>query len=139
MTWDHLRALSRAGMDVESHSRNHRVLQTLDAAGLRDELEGSKLDLEQELGRPIRAIAYPVGRRISHVAMIRDAVHAAGYRVGYSNGSGATRIWPRPLSGVMTTDRFDVRRVSTDREMSDAMYFTQIAVPRLAYIGHHDG
>ena len=139
MTWDHLRALSRAGMDVESHSRRHRVLQTLDATQLRDELEGSKLDLEQELGRPIRAIAYPVGRRISHVTMIREAVLAAGYRVGFSNGSGVTRIWPRPLSGMVPTDPFDVRRLSTDRAMSDAMYFTQIAVPRLAYIGRHNG
>jgi peptidoglycan/xylan/chitin deacetylase (PgdA/CDA1 family) len=135
MTWDHVRSLSRAGMDVESHSRRHRVLQTLDAASLRDELEGSKKDLEAELGRPVRAIAYPVGRRISHLSMIREAVAAAGYRVGLSNSSGATRIWPKPLSGVIPTDPFDVRRLSTDRAMSDAMYFTQIAVPRLAYIG----
>ena len=139
MTWDHVRALSRAGMDVESHSRRHRVLQTLDAAALRDELAGSKADLEQELGRPIRAIAYPVGRRVSHVPMIREAVLAAGYRVGLSNGSGATRIWPRPLSGMMATDRFDVRRLSTDRTMSDAMYLTQMVVPWLAYVSRHSG
>jgi peptidoglycan/xylan/chitin deacetylase (PgdA/CDA1 family) len=135
MTWDDVRALAHAGMDVESHSRRHRVLQTLDPVALRDELEGSKRDLEHELGRPVRAIAYPVGRRIAHLVAIRDAVAAAGYRVGFTNGSGATRIWPAGLARVMPTDRFDIRRLSTDREMSDAMYFTQIAVPRLAYIG----
>src|SRR5690349_9122872 len=47
MTWDQLRALSRAGMDVESHTRRHRVLQTLDDDALRDELLGSRQDLEQ--------------------------------------------------------------------------------------------
>jgi peptidoglycan/xylan/chitin deacetylase (PgdA/CDA1 family) len=138
MTWDHVRALSRAGMDVESHTRWHRVLQTLSDEELHSELAGSKLELETQLGRPVRAIAYPVGRRIAHLARIRDAVIAAGYRIGLTNASGATRIWPQPFSGVMPTDSFDMRRLSTDRAMSDAMYFTQIAVPQLAYIGRHD-
>jgi peptidoglycan/xylan/chitin deacetylase (PgdA/CDA1 family) len=138
MSWDHVRALSRAGMDVESHSRWHRVLQTLDDGLLRDELVGSKQDLETQLGRPCRAIAYPVGRRIAHVSRIRQAVQAAGYRIGMTNASGATRIWPGSLGEVMPCDRFDISRVSTDREMSDAMFFTQVAVPRLAYIGRHD-
>ena len=139
MSWDQVRALSRAGMDVESHTRWHRVLQTLDDEQLKLELAGSKADLEMQLGRPVRAVAYPVGRRISHVTRIRDAVVAAGYRIGLTNASGATRIWPQPLAGMMPTDSFDVRRLSTDRSMSDAMYFTQIAVPRLAYIGgSHD-
>src|SRR5690606_18810777 len=78
MSWNHVRALSRAGMDVESHSRWHRVLQTLDDRLLHDELAGSKRDLETQLGRPVRAIAYPVGRRVSHLKRIRDAVMRAG-------------------------------------------------------------
>lgn len=137
MSWDQVRALSRAGMDVESHTRWHRVLQTLDDRQLRDELAGSKTDLEAQLGRPVRAVAYPVGRRISHLARIRDAVAAAGYRIGLTNASGVSRIWPAPLGGVIKTDSFDVCRLSTDRSMSDAMYFTQIAMPQLAYIGKH--
>lgn len=137
MSWDHVRALSRAGMDVESHSRWHRVLQTLDDGLLRDELAGSKRDLESQLGRPCRAIAYPVGRRIAHVKRIRDAVIAAGYRVGLTNASGSTRIWSGTLAEMLPCDRFDISRISTDRTMSDAMYFTQIAVPQLAYIGRH--
>lgn len=138
MSWDHVRALARAGMDVESHTRWHRVLQTLDSAELLDELAGSKADLEAQLGRPVRAVAYPVGRRVAHVAKIREAVRAAGYRIGLTNASGATRIWPTPLAGMLPTDPYDVSRLSTDRSMSDAMYFTQIAMPQLAYIGNHD-
>jgi len=128
MTWDHVRDLARAGMDVESHSRRHRVLQTLDAKSLTDELSGSRADLEAQLGRPVRAIAYPVGRRIAKERRIRDAITAAGYKIGLSNASGAMRIW-------RNSDPFDISRLSTDRSMSDAMFFTQVAVPRLAYIG----
>lgn len=138
MSWDQIRALSRAGMDVESHTRWHRVLQTLSDDELKNELTGSREDLEAQLGRPVRAVAYPVGRRVSHIDRIRKAVVAAGYKVGVSNASGATRIWPAPVAGMIPTDRFDISRLSTDREMSDAMYFTQIAVPRLAYYGRHD-
>ena len=138
MSWDHVRALARAGMDVESHTRRHRVLQTLGDAELHDELAGSRADLEQQLGRPVRAIAYPVGRRIACDPRIRDAIAAAGYRIGLTNSSGATRIWPRGLRGLWPIDPLDVKRVATDRAMSDAMWLAQVAVPGLAYIGHHN-
>ena len=80
----------------------------------------------------------PVGRRIAHVTRIRDAVKAAGYRIGLTNASGLTRIWPTALAGMLPTDPYDVGRLSTDRTMSDAMFFAQIAMPGLAYIGNHD-
>ncbi|MGE0549446.1 MAG: polysaccharide deacetylase family protein [Kofleriaceae bacterium] len=134
MTWDHVRALSAAGMDIESHTRNHRVLQTLDRDGLRAELEGSRKDIEAEIGRPVRAIAYPVGRRVHRHAQIRKALIDAGYQIGLSNVSGVNRLWPLSLRNVRPVDPFDLRRLATDRGMSDAMYFTQFALPGLAYV-----
>src|SRR6185436_8186185 len=107
----HVRALARAGMDVESHGKHHRVLQTLHADALDDELTGSRTELEAQLGRPVRAIAYPVGRRIAREARIRDALAAAGYRLGMSNKTGVNRLWPLPLRGVLPVDPFDVRRL----------------------------
>jgi peptidoglycan/xylan/chitin deacetylase (PgdA/CDA1 family) len=138
MSWDQVRALARAGMDVESHGRRHRVLQTLDDGALADELTGARKDLEAQLGRPVRAVAYPVGRRINSEQRIRWALQAAGYQIGMSNCSGVNRWWPPALRRVAPIDRFDLRRLSTDREMSDAMFLTQVAVPRLAYISEHN-
>jgi peptidoglycan/xylan/chitin deacetylase (PgdA/CDA1 family) len=138
MTWDQVRGLAQAGMDVESHGRRHRVLQTLDAATLEDELLGSRKDLEAQLGRPVRVIAYPVGRRINGEQHIRDALAAAGYQIGLSNASGVNRWLPPSLRSLAPIDRFDLRRLSTDREMSYAMFFTQVAVPQLAYVSGHN-
>jgi peptidoglycan/xylan/chitin deacetylase (PgdA/CDA1 family) len=142
MTWDEVRALARAGMDIESHGRRHRVLQTLTAGALEDELAGSRRDLEAQLGRPVRAIAYPVGRRLKGETRIRDALAAAGYQIGLSNHSGVNRWWPPSLRrlapGVTSIDRFDLRRIAMDRGMSDAMFFTQVAVPRLGRISVHN-
>lgn len=136
MTWDQIRALAAAGMDVESHTRHHRVLQTLDDASLDIELAGSRRDLETQLGRPCRAVAYPVGRTIAHEPRIRAAIERAGYRIGFTNSSGVNRMWPRrwPIGSIGSIDPLDVRRLSTDRTMSDAMFFAQVALPRLAYV-----
>jgi peptidoglycan/xylan/chitin deacetylase (PgdA/CDA1 family) len=138
MTWEQVRALARAGMDVESHGRRHRVLQTLDAPSLEDELTGARRDLEAQLGRPVRAMAYPVGRRINGQRQIRSALTAAGYQVGMSNHSGVNRWWPPALRHLAPIDPFDLRRLSTDRGMSDAMFLAQVAVPRLAYMSEHN-
>jgi peptidoglycan/xylan/chitin deacetylase (PgdA/CDA1 family) len=138
MSWDQVRALARAGMDIESHGRRHRVLQTLDDAQLHDELAGSRNDLEAQLGRPVRAIAYPVGRRVAREQRIREAMIAAGYRIGMSNASGVNRLWPLPLRGMLPLDPFDVHRLATDRAMSDSMFLSQIAVPPLAYVSGHN-
>lgn len=131
MTWDDIHALADAGMDVESHSRSHRVLETLGDAELRDDLVGSRRDLEAQLGRPARAIAYPVGRRPPR--RVREAVAAAGYRVGLTNATGVNRLWPAPVRHLHPIDPFDICRLSTERAQSDALFLTQLAVPALGF------
>lgn len=138
MTWDQVRAMARAGMDVESHGRRHRVLQTLDRAALDDELAGSRRELEAQLGRPVRALAYPVGRRINGDRKIREALASAGYLIGMSNQSGVNLWWPPALRLLSPIDPFDVRRLATDRSISDAMFLTQMALPQLAYRSNHN-
>ena len=139
MTWDQIRSLAGAGMDIASHTRRHRVLQTLADDELDDELRGSRLDLEHECGRPVRAVAYPVGKRIARQLRIRDAIATAGYRIGFTNASGTNRVWPLAIRGMAPIDPFDVRRLSTDRAMSDAMFLASVALPQIAYVAHsHD-
>jgi len=127
MGWDDIRTIAAAGMDVESHTRWHRVLETLDARQLRDELVGSRHDLETALGRPVRAISYPVGR--PPPAHVRRAVAEAGYRVGFTNVAGSNLVWPRGLH----VDRFALHRQSAERTRSDALFLTQLALPVLGY------
>jgi peptidoglycan/xylan/chitin deacetylase (PgdA/CDA1 family) len=133
MTWDDVRVLADAGMDIESHSRTHRVLETLRDETLRDELVGSSRDLETEIGRPARAIAYPVGRRPP--LRVRRAAAEAGYRIGLTNATGVNQLWPAPLRHLLPIDPFDLCRLSTDRAQSDALFLTQIAVPAFGFGG----
>lgn len=128
MTWDDIRELASAGMDVESHTRDHRVLETLDDTVLRDELLDSRRDLEVQLGRAVRAIAYPVGRPPSE--RVQRATRDAGYRVAFSNAGGWNVLRPR---WVADCDPFDLHRMAAERTQSDAMFLSQAAIPWLSY------
>ena len=123
MTWDQVRALRAAGMDVESHTRTHRVLQTLDARELTSELRGSREELESELGSPVRAISYPVGQRIDDRADIRAALVGAGYQIGFTN---ATHLPP-----LRVPDRYDIGRIAMDSGTSDSVFRALLAAPSL--------
>lgn len=121
MSWDDIRALAAAGMDVESHTRDHRVLETLDHDALIADLVGARRDLEAELRRPVHALAYPVGRTPS--ARVRRAVAEAGYRIALSNTGG--------INHARMLDRFNLCRISTERSSSDALFLAQVALPAL--------
>lgn len=124
LSWDQVRALRRAGMDVASHTRTHRVLHTLSPAHLEEELSGSRKELEHLLKEPVRTISYPVGKTIADRPTIRAAVKAAGYELGFSNASGVNNFWQR-------VDPLDLRRISLDLDLGDALFRGIVALPPL--------
>lgn len=125
MTWDDVGRLLRAGMDVGSHTRTHRVLQTLVGEDLDDELAGSRRDLELRLDRPISSIAYPVGYPIESNPDIRNALERAGYDVGFTNATGVSMTLRRPPP-------FDVRRLAMHVGLSHGFFRGLAALPQLA-------
>ena len=125
MTWEQVRALREAGMDVQSHTSTHRVLQTLAPRQLLAELSESRATLEAVLGEPVRAIAYPVGKSLRAVPDIARAVREAGYELGFSNGTG--------VNWIHAFDALDAKRLSMDRSMPDAFFRAVLAFPFLAY------
>jgi peptidoglycan/xylan/chitin deacetylase (PgdA/CDA1 family) len=125
MTWDEVRALHRAGMDVQSHTRSHRTLQTVPVELLAQELGGSREILEHELGAPVRAISYPLGKGVASAPQIRAAVRAAGYELGFSNATG--------LNSVQGFDPLDARRLALGVELSDAHFLAMLSIPGFSY------
>jgi peptidoglycan/xylan/chitin deacetylase (PgdA/CDA1 family) len=128
MTWDEVRQLAAAGMTVASHTRDHRVLETMEPAALADDLTAARTDLARELGSPTTALAYPVGRSIAHHRHVRAAVAAAGYRMGFTNASGVIDLRRR-----RHLDRLDLARLAVDRDLPDALFLAQVAIPAFAY------
>jgi peptidoglycan/xylan/chitin deacetylase (PgdA/CDA1 family) len=125
MTWEQANALRRAGMDVQSHTQTHRVLQTLDGRDLERELRGSRRALEDALGERVVGISYPVGRPLRDAPQIRQAVRDAGYQLGFSNATGVNR--------TTALDPLDVKRISLDLSIRDPFFRAMLAVPWFAY------
>jgi len=59
MTWDDARTLVKSGNMVGSHTMTHPNVAHVSADDARSELTDSKLQLEKELGRPVKHFAYP--------------------------------------------------------------------------------
>jgi peptidoglycan/xylan/chitin deacetylase (PgdA/CDA1 family) len=75
--------VARAGVEVGSHGLAHRRLPGLDAAGLAEEVEGSRRMLEQRLGSAPLSFSYPYGEYGDREVA---AVRAAGYRLACGFG-----------------------------------------------------
>ncbi len=81
MRWDELRALVEHGHEVGSHTVTHAHLTRLADDELDRELADSKQQLEEELARPCRWLAYPYG---DHDARVRAAAARAGYEASFA-------------------------------------------------------
>jgi peptidoglycan/xylan/chitin deacetylase (PgdA/CDA1 family) len=68
--------LAAAGMEIGSHGATHVRLADLDAGELQAEVSGSRTQLSQLTGVPVRGFAYPYG---SMDTSARHAVRQAGY------------------------------------------------------------
>jgi len=106
MNLDDLKALQAAGMTIASHSRTHPNLVGVSDSQLRDEVAGSRQDLQKMLGITTELFAYPYGSWNKRVA---SAVKAAGY--------GAARAYPGG-SWNDVTDRFALHSVLATDDMA---------------------
>jgi peptidoglycan/xylan/chitin deacetylase (PgdA/CDA1 family) len=81
LTWEMVGEMHQAGMTIGSHTRSHALLTQESPERVRDEVLGSRLELEQRLGDPVRHFAYPDGR---FNAAVVEQVASAGYRFAYT-------------------------------------------------------
>jgi peptidoglycan/xylan/chitin deacetylase (PgdA/CDA1 family) len=125
MTWDDVRALRDGGMDIGSHTRTHRVLDTIDPGELAGELVDSKAEIERELGAKITSLSYPVGRAIRRLPLIERAVRDAGYQIGFSV---ETRANPLARSAF---DPFNVARVPMEPSTTRDRLAAFLAAPEM--------
>lgn len=112
MSWSDIRALRREGMDVQSHSHSHRVLQTLPVEEARLDLATSRHILTEVLGEPVDSVAYPVGYSLDE--RLRTAAHDAGFTLGFTNSSGFCQPTRR--------DPLDLPRLAVDAQHGSALF-----------------
>ena len=85
LTASEVRALIRAGWEVDSHTLTHPDLTTVSDAQLQRELVGSKRELRSRFGVPADFFCYPAGR---YDGRVEAAVKAAGYLAATTTDEG---------------------------------------------------
>lgn len=123
MSWENIRRMCEEGMSIGSHTHSHRILSALDTSEQRHELSWSKHILEAEIGRPIEAVAYPVGKPFAFTGLTKRLAHEVGYRIGFSYYGGFNR--PGHL------DLLDLRRVTVESEHSFPQFRTRATLQPL--------
>jgi peptidoglycan/xylan/chitin deacetylase (PgdA/CDA1 family) len=95
VTWQQLREMVAAGMEIGSHSLTHPFVDRLDRAGLEREFGESKAIIESRLGTAVRVASLPRGWAPAGVEVVlRDL----GYRVFCTSRIGRWRPGDRPLA-----------------------------------------
>jgi len=109
LNWDEARRMLREGMAFGAHTHRHELLSKLPVDDQYFEVVESRRILEQNLGVPVQALAYPVGSRTSFSSDTVAMLKRADYRVAFSFYGGLNR--PSSLN------RFDIRRLGVDRQI----------------------
>jgi peptidoglycan/xylan/chitin deacetylase (PgdA/CDA1 family) len=81
LDWESLRAISKRGFEVGSHTVTHPHLPRLSDSELHRELNESRARIAEELGRPCRFVAYPFGESDERV---QRAAADAGYSAAFA-------------------------------------------------------
>lgn len=121
MTWGDIQKLDQYGISVGAHTVSHSILSAQSPAEQLWELTEAKRILEEKVGRPVRSLAYPVGRRTDFDQETKRLAASVGYELAFSMIPGQNR-----LSGF---DRFAVRRVSPTRTAAD--FASRVSFPSL--------
>jgi peptidoglycan/xylan/chitin deacetylase (PgdA/CDA1 family) len=128
---DGLRDLAAAGIEIASHGRHHLDLTACTEEQRRDEIAGSKADLESALGAPVRTFCYPYGRLDNRAAA---ATKAAGYAAAMSihrhPGARPGDLWAWPRMIVNPGESRFERRLK-----ASGLYPFWSRLPRLGLLG----
>ncbi|MFC4528185.1 polysaccharide deacetylase family protein [Dyella halodurans] len=99
MTAQQLRAWHAAGMEVGAHTRTHVRLSQCNDQQQRDEIEGCRTELEQQLGAPVTQFCYPYGdydERAVAVARQSGFVAATTTDRGRASSGSDVDLWRLP-------------------------------------------
>ena len=98
LTWDEVRRLARQGVTFGAHTMSHPILSRLETAEtLQQEIEGSRLRMEQELGTPVRHFCYPNGQPEDISLEVLAATRAAGFITAVTTSCGINDPRTDPL------------------------------------------
>lgn len=100
LSWEQIQSMQARNTDIGSHTLSHTALTTLSPAQWEQEVQNSKLELEQRLRKPVTFLAYPHGQ-------FSPAMFDYLKRIGYNGAfSGLTGL------NLKDTSLYELKRIS---------------------------
>ncbi len=112
-SWDEITEMSEAGLDIQSHSVTHPNLCHLKFEQVREEIQASKEEIEQRLGKAVTLFAYPYGEFTPEIERV---VEELGFVGAVTLAVGRTRSGDAPFS-LKRMNVTEVSRVSDGTRM----------------------
>lgn len=106
LTAGEVRRLDRAGMDIGAHTRTHVPLNAVNTAEMKNQILGSRDDLQRVVNHPVQWFAYPFG---VFTAAVVSEVRNAGFVLAVTT-QGGTRA---SSAASLTLPRIHVGRAQT--------------------------
>lgn len=123
MTWDQLREMRAAGLEIGSHGVHHWMLSKLPRDELEQEVFGSRDALLRELGPMSLLMSYPVGSNRAFDRQVIEVTRDAGFDLACSYISGTN---PHPAN-----NRYSLYRIAIERYYGKAWFASLLAMPGL--------
>lgn len=116
VSWPQIKDMAKDSFTIGSHTTHHSYIPTLSDDRLSDEIAGSKHIIEQQLGRPVDFLCYPIG---GYSQKAQAVTKAAGYRAACTTN--------RATSFAME-DRFAIRRIKiTNRDANPFSFWFKLS------------
>jgi peptidoglycan/xylan/chitin deacetylase (PgdA/CDA1 family) len=111
VTWEQIREMKAQGIEIGSHTLNHPILSKVpDKHCLREEIDGSKVAIEERIGDRVATFCYPNGTPADIDERVVTIVREAGY-----DGAVVT-------SGVLSHDLYRIPRIGVSSEKTDFLW-----------------
>jgi peptidoglycan/xylan/chitin deacetylase (PgdA/CDA1 family) len=120
MSWDQIRTLGRAGMQIGCHTITHPCLTRVkNDESLHREILGARTLIEERVGVPVTTFAYPFGQYNERVAAM---VKEAGFTSARSTWPGVLHCQEGlfSLTGLLQTESTQDLVASLDASLAEA-------------------
>lgn len=118
LSWDEVRIMQQAGMEIGSHTHRHNTLNMLSEEDSFSELRDSKAAIEKEVGIACNLFSYPNGESGNYKSVHIEQLQALGYT------SAVTQI--RGFNNSKTP-RHELRRINITSQMDLSVFKAYIA------------
>jgi peptidoglycan/xylan/chitin deacetylase (PgdA/CDA1 family) len=105
LTWEEVRCLSKENVEFGAHTKTHPILSSIrDREEIREEILGSKVRLEEELGAPVLHFCYPNGKEADIGPEALRITREGDFKTAVTSEPGMDHMGP-------ATDRFKLKRL----------------------------